>query len=132
MLNALISTEEYDKRIVGLDIVRALAILMVLFYHSREMLAGLISIPFIGYLTGKIIAITVPFGHLGVEMFFVLSGYLIGGILIKEFNKNDNLNFNNITSFWKRRWLRTLPNYFLILVLNFILYFFLMDLVFDW
>lgn len=45
----------------------------------------------------------------GVSIFFVLSGYLIGGILLREterpFGKKD------LFIFWKRRWLRTLPAY---------------------
>ena len=45
----------------------------------------------------------------GVSIFFVLSGFLIGGILFNEFEKNEkNLLFN----FWAKRWLRTLPAYY--------------------
>lgn len=50
----------------------------------------------------------------GVSIFFVLSGFLIGGILIKTIDKNG-LNFSVLKAFWYRRWFRTLPNYFLIL-----------------
>ena len=60
----------------------------------------------------------------GVSIFFVLSGFLIGGILIKIIDKNkisSSLMFN----FWIRRWFRTLPNYFLILItLSLLNYFF--------
>jgi peptidoglycan/LPS O-acetylase OafA/YrhL len=51
----------------------------------------------------------------GVSIFFTLSGFLIGGILIKILEKEQKLNTQILWNFWKRRWLRTLPNYFLIL-----------------
>ena len=51
----------------------------------------------------------------GVSIFFVLSGFLIGGILIKLIDKNG-FNFSILKTFWIRRWYRTLPNYFLILI----------------
>ncbi|OEK06087.1 hypothetical protein A8C32_18830 [Flavivirga aquatica] len=57
-------------------------------------------------------------GFWGVELFFVLSGFLIGGILIKIFEKEDSFDKEIILSFWKRRWFRTLPNYYLILIIN--------------
>jgi peptidoglycan/LPS O-acetylase OafA/YrhL len=57
-------------------------------------------------------------GFLGVEIFFVLSGYLIGGILLKEFSPGRKPTNSSLFTFWKRRWFRTLPNYYLFLVLN--------------
>ena len=53
----------------------------------------------------------------GVSIFFTLSGFLIGGILLRTFQENPNPSFDVLWQFWKRRWLRTLPNYFLILTL---------------
>ncbi|MBL0341636.1 MAG: acyltransferase [Bacteroidetes bacterium] len=54
----------------------------------------------------------------GVELFFVLSGFLIGTILLKIYKKNDGIDFKEVFSFWKRRWFRTIPNYYLVLILN--------------
>jgi peptidoglycan/LPS O-acetylase OafA/YrhL len=78
------------KRVYGLDILRAVAILLVLYQHSF------------------------PYFHAeyyslgdGVNLFFVLSGYLIGGILLK----NDFEGYS-VVNFWYRRWMRTLPAYF--------------------
>ena len=56
-------------------------------------------------------------GFLGVEIFFVLSGFLIGGILYKLFTESD-FNLSSVIFFLKRRWFRTLPNYYLILLVN--------------
>jgi peptidoglycan/LPS O-acetylase OafA/YrhL len=50
----------------------------------------------------------------GVSIFFVLSGFLIGGILIKNLNQMQSKR-HFLFNFWLRRWFRTLPNYFLIL-----------------
>lgn len=56
-------------------------------------------------------------GVQGVEIFFVLSGFLIGGILLRLF-KNENFTKKAILHFWIRRWFRTLPLYFLMLLVN--------------
>jgi len=60
-------------------------------------------------------------GTLGMESFFVLSGFLIGRILVKEYLK-PNFKFQNMLYFWVRRWFRTLPNYYLILGVNVFLF----------
>ena len=60
------------------------------------------------------------FGVLGVELFFVLSGFLIGNILIKTFI-SDDFSPVSISNFWIRRWFRTLPLYWLILTANIVL-----------
>jgi peptidoglycan/LPS O-acetylase OafA/YrhL len=60
------------------------------------------------------------FGFLGVEFFFVLSGFLIGKIIYKIFISN-NFTVKNALGFLKRRWFRTLPNYFLVLIINIII-----------
>ena len=56
------------------------------------------------------------FSYDGVGIFFVLSGFLIGRILINQLMKYQ-LNKNFLLDFWIRRWFRTLPNYLLILLL---------------
>lgn len=99
---------DYSKRIYGLDIFRAIAILLVVHGHGRWMLADT-------FLEGF------PWIKLsdGVELFFVLSGFLIGRILLKTITQDSyQLSGRNLLTFWKRRWFRTLPNYYLILGLN--------------
>lgn len=96
----------HSERIFGLDLIRALAILNVAIVHSDFILEPLgISLTKIPMLDG-------------VEMFFVLSGFLIGSILIKIFEKKTEFNFSVILNFLKRRWFRTLPNYYLVLLAN--------------
>jgi peptidoglycan/LPS O-acetylase OafA/YrhL len=57
---------------------------------------------------------TFPFqtGGVGVDLFFVLSGWLIGNQLFKELSRNKSIDLKR---FWLRRWLRTLPAYYAIL-----------------
>lgn len=53
----------------------------------------------------------------GVGIFFVLSGFLIGGILIRDFSPTSKSHepARLLLRFWERRWYRTLPAYILIL-----------------
>ncbi|CAM3417300.1 Acyltransferase 3 domain-containing protein [Flavobacterium longum] len=97
-----------QNRIFGLDLMRATAILLVLaghcawiFPHGNNLFTALLALA----------------GFLGVEIFFVLSGFLIGRIIYRQFTEND-FNLRAVFYFLKRRWYRTFPNYFLILVVN--------------
>jgi peptidoglycan/LPS O-acetylase OafA/YrhL len=99
-----------SRHVFGLDLIRALAVAMVLFTH-----ASFLFVPVVHDLS-----VFEPWwlpGQLGVELFFVLSGFLIGGILATEAEQGDL----DVRQFWMRRWLRTLPNYYLFLVLNLVL-----------
>ncbi|MCB0758262.1 MAG: acyltransferase [Flavobacteriales bacterium] len=94
-------------RIFGLDLFRAVAILLVVLRHGGIIL-GLGGIENPRWL--EVID--------GVDLFFVLSGFLIGTILLKELHRREGLTWPRLARFWKRRWLRTLPNYYLILAAN--------------
>ncbi len=98
---------ESSKRIFGLDMYRAMAILLVVFVHGGSLLNDTVldGFPYIRLLDG-------------VDFFFVLSGYLIGKILLHETTTTAHYKFKDLFRFWKRRWFRTLPNYYLILLLN--------------
>jgi hypothetical protein len=105
-----------EKRIFGLDLLRFFAIVLVVMGHSRWMIEATFPKPLKMLLHGS--------GILGVELFFVLSGYLIGGILLKQFQKNNfSLSFEAIKTFWIRRWFRTLPNYYFILLVYLIVFY---------
>jgi len=89
------------KRNFGLDIIRSLAILMVVIGHIIPDQT----------LNEHLLNTALMLRGYGVELFFVLSGFLIGKILIKFFN--EDLNISNIKNFYIRRWFRTLPLYYL-------------------
>ena len=84
-------------RKIGLDVVRATAISLVLLSHFVKKLDFL--------------------GIYGVEMFFSLSGFLIGGILYRSLTTAPSWSFNEVKVFWQRRWWRTLPNYYFFFLL---------------
>jgi len=91
-----------SNRVYGLDIVRATAILTVVYMHAILNLG----IPaLLRYSIGD-----------GVSIFFVLSGFLIGKILLNTIHK-PAFRLRDLTRFWFRRWMRTLPAYFFVLTL---------------
>jgi peptidoglycan/LPS O-acetylase OafA/YrhL len=99
---------ERATRLFGPDLIRATAILCVLLSHT---LPGATTFAAVRGIRGVL-------GFIGVEMFFVLSGYLIGGILLKQLFQGALDSVAGLSGFWKRRWFRTLPNYYLFLILN--------------
>ncbi len=103
------------NRNFGLDVLRATAILLVVSSHCTFLLPE-----FNSPLTDGIRLL----GATGVDLFFVLSGYLIGGLIIR-YLKTGKTFITDLIHFWKRRWLRTLPNYFVVLLLNILLLYFL-------
>lgn len=98
-----------DDRIFGLDLMRTAAIVGVVMAHGRDLLGAYV--PF---------EPVVP-GIDPVDLFFVLSGYLIGGLLLRLGRRDDLSAKAMLLGFWQRRWFRTLPNYYLFLVLNIVL-----------
>ena len=92
-------------RIAGLDLLRASAIVLVLLAHYPKTGSGLATR-------------ALNLGWTGVDLFFVLSGYLIGGQLFKAVSRGNDLECGN---FYLRRLLRTLPSYYAILAVYFLL-----------
>jgi len=106
-------SHRHESRVFGLDVVRALAILLIISSHSVILLAPN---------SESSIAFGIKFlGTIGVDVFFVLSGFLIGSILLKQINSGKT-KFKDVLYFWVRRWFRTLPNYYLVLLINIIVY----------
>lgn len=101
-------SENSPQRIFGLDLMRAVAIIIVVMGHGA-------------YLLNNTRFSDFPYIPLpdGVDLFFVLSGFLIGGILLKDINLAEKFGTKELFIFWKRRWFRTLPNYYLILAVNY-------------
>src|SRR5688500_4832905 len=73
-------------RVVGLDGVRAVAVLLVILYHLSP---------------GAVIG-----GYIGVDLFFVVSGFLITTLLLREREATGRIS---LSGFWRRRARRLLP-----------------------
>ncbi|HLO73647.1 MAG TPA: acyltransferase [Flavobacterium sp.] len=104
-----------QNRIFGLDVFRATAILMVVSSHVLWIYPKS---------NNFIIKLLELFGFWGVELFFVLSGFLIGSILYQSY-VSDSFTLQSVFLFLKRRWFRTLPNYYLVLIANIFIAFFI-------
>lgn len=112
------ATRQHKPRVFGLDLIRAAAILSVVFSHG--FLAHNLRLffahgwPSLQPLSDWIV-FTEHLGALGVEIFFVLSGFLIGTILVRS---SENFGPKALGGFFIRRWFRTLPLFWLFVVLN--------------
>jgi peptidoglycan/LPS O-acetylase OafA/YrhL len=82
-----------DRRMAGLDGLRALAVVAVAVFHVR--------------------ADTLPGGYLGVDVFFVVSGFLITTLLLREIARTGRIG---LRAFWLRRARRLLPALGLVVV----------------
>mgnify|MGYP003310154612 CR=1 FL=1 len=104
------------QRNIGLDITRSMAILLVLMSHCRSIFH------YDSDLLGEGLWRLSIGGLYGVELFFVLSGFLIGRILIKSIvsakEGHGYTYISTLKNFWIRRWFRTLPLYWLMLIVN--------------
>src|SRR6202021_2501960 len=67
-----------------IDGLRAIAVLVVVFFHANLGITG---------------------GYVGVDIFFVISGYLITGLILKDLNKDQF----QMVDFWERRVRRIMP-----------------------
>lgn len=101
----------YDsKRNFGLDLLRAVAIFFVVHGHGVHLLAS----SRLSFLQ----SVSLPHG---VDIFFILSGYLIGYSFLSYANKNNGVDLRKTLLFYGRTALRILPNYYFILVVYYLL-----------
>lgn len=95
MLNLQITQQlNSPTRISSVDIFRGVAILLVLLFHFNEI---------------------VPFGYIGVDLFFVISGLLVGGILVKQTDEHKKTKY---FKFVLQRGFKIWPSYYIFILLN--------------
>ena len=85
-----------------IDSLRAIAVLGVIIYHAKLYIFGY------QFFTG---------GYLGVDIFFVISGYLIFSLIYKELKISNQLDFKN---FYERRARRILPALIFVIIISLI------------
>jgi len=92
------------KREIELDFVRGIAILLVLTFHYQRY--DPIPLP-------RPLRVVLSFGWTGVDLFFVLSGFLVGGLLMKEWKATGGVELGR---FLKRRGFKIWPSYYVYLL----------------
>ena len=92
-------------RMPALDGLRGVALLLMMMFHT-------ITPPFSG-------------GFISIDMFFVLSGYLICGLLLREFAKTGSIS---LPRFYMRRFLRLMPTLWALLTVVLVLLFLRYDI----
>lgn len=99
-----------SARLPQIDLLRAVAVLMVIGNHSA------ICPPETNIFLNKLTAIWYRGGWTGVDLFFVLSGFLVSGLLFDEYQKQGSINFKK---FLVRRGLKIYPAFWLLLIVSF-------------
>jgi peptidoglycan/LPS O-acetylase OafA/YrhL len=102
-----LTTHRGAARNAGLDTLRALAIVLVFMNHYMIFVSGA---PTFGWLS--------EIGWAGVDLFFALSGYLIGNQILAALRRQQGGGSRfSLARFYARRLLRTLPNFYFVLAL---------------
>jgi len=83
-----------SSRISSVDFFRGLAIISVVLYHFNN---------------------TLPYGYLGVDLFFVVSGLLVGGLLTKKFENGEKIHFSK---FFIQRGFKIWPSYYVFIIIG--------------
>ncbi len=103
------STSESFK-LPGLNGLRAISILLVIIHHLN--LNYHIFDSLMAYWFLRPLLLFLEDGHMGVNVFFVISGFLITTLLLREENQNGKISLFN---FYARRTLRIFPAYYFLL-----------------
>jgi peptidoglycan/LPS O-acetylase OafA/YrhL len=96
-----------SARVHGLDTLRALAVTLVVLHHYTLFVSDAPTFGWVGEI-----------GWAGVDLFFALSGYLIGNQIFKALGRSEGFSRGfSMRRFYARRLLRTLPNFYVVLAL---------------
>lgn len=97
-------THAHQHRDAGIDFLRAIAVCAVVLYHYTARFSD-------EYLRIGGVAYHATYGYLGVNLFFIVSGYCIALTLLRS---------NDVVTFWSRRFGRLQPAYFICAILTFL------------
>jgi peptidoglycan/LPS O-acetylase OafA/YrhL len=99
------------KRLDGIDLLRGLAIFLVLMNHVNIRLLGA-HVPYTSFMPNQLVHFLVWNGQLGVQMFFAVSGFLITSISLRRWETLSNIS---LPDFYRFRFARIAPLLFLLL-----------------
>jgi peptidoglycan/LPS O-acetylase OafA/YrhL len=102
-----------------IDGIRAIAVLWVIFFHAWDWQPANYAIQSKPAIFNHSILYWVTKGDLGVDLFFVISGFLIGSILFKEIKNTGTIH---LKKFYTRRMLRLMPVYIFTMLISIYLY----------
>ena len=102
-------------RIKNLDILRGLAILLVLGRHMSPYFPDNLNIYVANILKAWLVS-----GWIGVDLFFVLSGFLVSGLLFSEYKKFGQISYKR---FFTRRALKIYPSFYIFLAFSVLLFY---------
>ena len=114
-MNQSVKKPRYQRNF-GLDLLRSTAITVVLINHG---FFGFFVNTGISQWQGWRAALSAS-AVFSIEWLFVLSGFLIGSMMIRSFERRADW-WGSARDFWLRRWFRTIPNYYLFLLANIVL-----------
>ncbi len=98
------------KRVIQLDLLRIIAVFLVLGRHLHG---------FSNTLTSNLIMdIWIRCGWIGVDLFFVLSGFLVSGLLFKEYKTSNKIDFKR---FFIRRAFKIYPAFYVFIIISIII-----------
>lgn len=115
MSSALFPIEKSKLYFPQLDSIRGISFIAIFLFHALRVPAGQFFLSgFVNYLHTYL--------QLGIEVFFVLSSFLLTFLALNEYQKENNFSFKN---YFRRRALRIWPLYFFILFISFAIFPFL-------
>ena len=101
-------TQQTTNRTIELDFIRGIAIIAVMGFHFHSVKTGYSFISVIEYPLKN-------FGREGVNLFFTLSGFLVGGLLLKQYSENGRIDARR---FIVRRIFKIWPAYYALILFH--------------
>lgn len=105
--------------LLEIDGLRVIALLPVLLHHLGERVIRVMQAKYETF-NGEWIFHALPSGRLGVEIFFVISGFVISMPFIKKWIRREKWNSPNLKAYFTRRLVRLEPPYILVMLASFL------------